>query len=191
VFALWQHLADRASANRCARRQWSKGDGDQRAEHARPGEHVEGGLEAVAAGGQGAFMGSRGPPPIGHARRTTNARLMEMRGRRMNGWLRVDPEHVRPQRQVAEWVELGARCTRARCWQSGRPSKFAQCAVQCRAAERGPRRRRCCRIRRRGCCVFARPLLPIRSDAEGAGESRACDGVAASPIVCSSSRYGA
>jgi hypothetical protein len=119
------------------RRQWSKGDGDQRAEHARPGEHVEGGLEAVAAGGQGAFMGSRGPPPIGHARRTTNARLMEMRGRRMNGWLRVDPEHVRPQRQLAEWVELGARRTRARCWQSGRPSKFAQCAVQCREAERG------------------------------------------------------
>jgi hypothetical protein len=33
---------------------------------------------------------------------------MEMRGREMQGWLRVDAEHVRTKPQLAKWVELGA-----------------------------------------------------------------------------------
>jgi hypothetical protein len=32
---------------------------------------------------------------------------MEMRGRRVQGWLRVDPEDVRSKRQLAKWVDLG------------------------------------------------------------------------------------
>ncbi|MGH3062654.1 MAG: TfoX/Sxy family protein, partial [Gaiellaceae bacterium] len=44
---------------------------------------------------------------------TTNARLMEMRGRRMKGWLRVDPEHVRAERELARWVELGTTYARS------------------------------------------------------------------------------
>jgi hypothetical protein len=32
---------------------------------------------------------------------------MEMRGRPMTGWLRVDAAHVRTQRQLAPWVERG------------------------------------------------------------------------------------
>ncbi len=32
---------------------------------------------------------------------------MEMRGRHMQGWLRLDPEAVRTKRQLAKWVELG------------------------------------------------------------------------------------
>jgi hypothetical protein len=38
---------------------------------------------------------------------------MEMRGRRMRGWLRVDPEDVRTKRQLAEWVELGTAYARS------------------------------------------------------------------------------
>ena len=37
----------------------------------------------------------------------TKARPMEMRGRSMAGWLRVDPEHVRTRPQLRRWVELG------------------------------------------------------------------------------------
>jgi len=43
---------------------------------------------------------------------TTNARLMEMRGRSMRGWLRVNAEHVRTKRQLAKWVELGTMYAR-------------------------------------------------------------------------------
>ena len=32
---------------------------------------------------------------------------MEMRGRQMRGWLRVDPEHVGTEEQLAKWVEVG------------------------------------------------------------------------------------
>jgi hypothetical protein len=32
---------------------------------------------------------------------------MEMRGRRMKGWLRVDAEQVRTRETLSEWVERG------------------------------------------------------------------------------------
>ena len=44
---------------------------------------------------------------------TTSARLMEMRGRTMRGWLRVDSEDVRTKRQLAEWVERGTTYARS------------------------------------------------------------------------------
>jgi hypothetical protein len=44
---------------------------------------------------------------------TTNARLMEMRGRQMQGWLRVDPEDLRTERELATWVELGTTYARS------------------------------------------------------------------------------
>jgi hypothetical protein len=44
---------------------------------------------------------------------TTNARLMEMRGRSMQGWLRVDPEDLRTKRQLGKWVELGTTYARS------------------------------------------------------------------------------
>jgi hypothetical protein len=43
----------------------------------------------------------------------TNARLMQMRGRRMQGWLRIDLEDVRTKRQLARWVEVGAPYARS------------------------------------------------------------------------------
>jgi hypothetical protein len=38
---------------------------------------------------------------------------MEMRGRRMQGWLRVAPDDVRTKRQLAKWVGLGATYARS------------------------------------------------------------------------------
>jgi TfoX/Sxy family transcriptional regulator of competence genes len=66
-----------------------------------------GGNMAVAASGQGGVLVRADPAQSEMLVATTNARLMEMRGRRMQGWLRVDPEHVRTKRQLAKWVELG------------------------------------------------------------------------------------
>ena len=38
---------------------------------------------------------------------------MEMRGRQMRGWLRVDAEDVRTEGQLAKWVELGTGYARS------------------------------------------------------------------------------
>ena len=38
---------------------------------------------------------------------------MEMRGRSMTGWLRVDVEHVRTTRQLQRWVGIGSATARA------------------------------------------------------------------------------
>ncbi|MGH3061717.1 MAG: TfoX/Sxy family protein, partial [Gaiellaceae bacterium] len=54
-----------------------------------------GGNMAVGASGQGGILVRVDPAQSDTLVATTNARLMEMRGRRMKGWLRVDPEHVR------------------------------------------------------------------------------------------------
>ena len=43
----------------------------------------------------------------------TDARPMEMRGREMRGWIRVDPEHVRTKRALATWVERGTSYARS------------------------------------------------------------------------------
>jgi hypothetical protein len=44
---------------------------------------------------------------------TTNARLMEMRGREMQGWLRIDLEEIRTRSQLVKWVELGTTYARS------------------------------------------------------------------------------
>jgi hypothetical protein len=44
---------------------------------------------------------------------TTNARLVEMRGRQMRGWMRVDSPDVRTERQLAKWVGLGVAYARS------------------------------------------------------------------------------
>ena len=73
-----------------------------------------GGNMAVAASGQGGGVLVRVDPAQSDTLvATTNARLMEMRGRTMQGWLRVDPEDLRTKRQLAKWVELGARYARS------------------------------------------------------------------------------
>ena len=72
-----------------------------------------GGNMAVAASSQGGVLVRVDPAQSGALVATTNARLMEMRGRRMQGWLRVDPNDVRTRRQLAKWVELGMTYARS------------------------------------------------------------------------------
>ena len=58
---------------------------------------------AVAASGQGGLLVRVDPGEGARLVETTDAVPMEMRGRPMAGWLRVDP----PAPQVAGWVERG------------------------------------------------------------------------------------
>jgi TfoX/Sxy family transcriptional regulator of competence genes len=72
-----------------------------------------GGNMAVAASGQGGVLVRVDPAQSDTLVTTTNARVMEMRGRPMRGWLRVDPEDLRSKRQLAKWVELGTTYARS------------------------------------------------------------------------------
>jgi TfoX/Sxy family transcriptional regulator of competence genes len=66
-----------------------------------------GGNMAVSASGQGGLMVRVEPAVSDELVATTPARLMQMRGRPMRGWLRVDTEHVRTEPELAKWVALG------------------------------------------------------------------------------------
>jgi TfoX/Sxy family transcriptional regulator of competence genes len=68
---------------------------------------------AVAASGQGGLLVRVDPAESETLVATTNARLMEMRGQQMRGWLRVDADAVRTKRQLAKWVELGTTYARS------------------------------------------------------------------------------
>jgi TfoX/Sxy family transcriptional regulator of competence genes len=72
-----------------------------------------GGNMAVAASGQGGMLVRADPAQADTLVATTNARLMEMRGRQMQGWLRVDSDDVRTKRELAKWVLLGATYARS------------------------------------------------------------------------------
>jgi TfoX/Sxy family transcriptional regulator of competence genes len=72
-----------------------------------------GGNMAVAASGQGGVLVRVDPEESDTLVATTNARLMEMRGRSMRGWLRVDAEDLRTKRQLAQWVERGTTYARS------------------------------------------------------------------------------
>jgi TfoX/Sxy family transcriptional regulator of competence genes len=72
-----------------------------------------GGNMAISASGQGGVLVRVDPADSDKLVASTNARPMEMRGREMPGWLRVDPEDVRTKRQLAKWVELGTAYARS------------------------------------------------------------------------------
>jgi TfoX/Sxy family transcriptional regulator of competence genes len=72
-----------------------------------------GGNMAVAASGQGGVMVRVDPAESDALVATTEARLMEMRGRQMQGWLRIDSEHLHSKRELAKWVELGTSFARS------------------------------------------------------------------------------
>lgn len=72
-----------------------------------------GGNMAVAASGQGGVLVRVDPAESDGLVATTNARPMEMRGRQMPGWLRVDPGDVRTEPELARWVELGTSYARS------------------------------------------------------------------------------
>ena len=72
-----------------------------------------GGKLVVAASGQGGLLVRVDPIRSDEVAATTNARPMEMRGRAIAGWLRVDAEDVHTKRQLAKWVELGTTYARS------------------------------------------------------------------------------
>ena len=72
-----------------------------------------GGNMAVAASGQGGLMVRIDPDATDALVAESHARPFEMRGRPMQGWLRVDAEGVRTKRELERWVERGVACARS------------------------------------------------------------------------------
>jgi len=72
-----------------------------------------GGNMAIAASGQGGVLVHVDPDASDELVDTTEASLMEMRGRQMRGWLRVATEDVATEPDLAKWVELGAGFARS------------------------------------------------------------------------------
>jgi TfoX/Sxy family transcriptional regulator of competence genes len=72
-----------------------------------------GGNMAVAASGQGGLMVRVAAEETDALVAKPHARPFEMRGREMQGWLRVDTEGVRTKRQLEPWVRRGAAYARS------------------------------------------------------------------------------
>ena len=72
-----------------------------------------GGNMAVAASGEGGIMVRVDPASSDRLVSTTTAQPVEMRGRPMQGWLRVGAADLRTKRQLAEWVRLGTTYARS------------------------------------------------------------------------------
>ena len=69
---------------------------------------------AVGVTGQGGALIRVDPAESAHLMATTAAQPMVMGGRSMgSGWLRVDVEHVRTERQLQKWVEIGVSFARS------------------------------------------------------------------------------
>jgi TfoX/Sxy family transcriptional regulator of competence genes len=72
-----------------------------------------GGNMAVGASGQGGILVRVDPEQSDALVAATKARPMEMRGREMRGWLRVDAEDVRDRGELERWVQLGTEYARS------------------------------------------------------------------------------
>jgi len=72
-----------------------------------------GGNMAVASSGQGGLLVRVDPEESDTLVATTDASPMEMRGRQMQGWLRVDADDVRADSELAAWVDRGAAYARS------------------------------------------------------------------------------
>ena len=62
---------------------------------------------AVAASGQGGILVRVDPEESEDLLSRTKAYPMEMRGRAMSGWLRVDAEHLKTKALLSRWVDRG------------------------------------------------------------------------------------
>src|SRR5436190_129070 len=71
-----------------------------------------GGNMAVAASGQGGLLVRVDPAESDALVASTAAYPMEMRGRQMAGWLRLDSEHLAGD-ELAPWVERGVAYARS------------------------------------------------------------------------------
>jgi TfoX/Sxy family transcriptional regulator of competence genes len=66
-----------------------------------------GGNMAIAASGNGGVLVRVDPEESDDLVASTNARPMEMRGKQMRGWLRLDSDDVSSKKQLTEWVDRG------------------------------------------------------------------------------------
>ena len=72
-----------------------------------------GGNMSVAASGQGGLMVRVDPEETDALVAEPHAAPFVMRGREMQGWLRVDDEGVRTKRQLEPWVKRGVTYARS------------------------------------------------------------------------------
>ncbi|CAA9511457.1 MAG: FIG00825063: hypothetical protein [uncultured Solirubrobacterales bacterium] len=72
-----------------------------------------GGNMSVAASGQGGLMVRVEPEDTDALVSKPHAQPFEMRGRAMQGWLRVEAEGVRTKRQLEPWVGRGVAYARS------------------------------------------------------------------------------
>ena len=72
-----------------------------------------GGNMSVAASGQGGLMVRVEPEEAEALLEKPHVRPFEMRGRQMDGWLRVDDEGLRTKRQLEPWVKRGVAYARS------------------------------------------------------------------------------
>jgi hypothetical protein len=66
-----------------------------------------GGNMSVGISGQGGLMVRLEPSETERALKEPGARILDMRGRSMNGWLRVTPEVLDEDDDLRHWVEIG------------------------------------------------------------------------------------
>jgi TfoX/Sxy family transcriptional regulator of competence genes len=72
-----------------------------------------GGNVAIGASGQGGILVRVDPAESDELVRTTPAEPMEMRGRQMAGWLRVDTADVQADGDLSAWVDRGVSYARS------------------------------------------------------------------------------
>jgi hypothetical protein len=68
---------------------------------------------AVAASGQGGLLLRVDPADTDRLAGDPNASRFVMRGREMDGWLRIDPGGLRTKRQLGRWVARGVAYARS------------------------------------------------------------------------------
>ena len=72
-----------------------------------------GGNMAVAASGQGGLMLRCDPHETDALLQRPHAKRFEMRGREMDGWLRVDDEGIATNEELEPWVRIGVAYARS------------------------------------------------------------------------------
>ena len=68
---------------------------------------------AVSASGKGGLLLRVDPAQTEELVRAPHARRFEMRGRQMDGWLRIDPAALGTDADLARWVSLGVAYARS------------------------------------------------------------------------------
>jgi TfoX-like protein len=74
---------------------------------------LTGGHMSVSASGRGGLLLRCDPDQTDALVAKPHAARFEMRGREMDGWLRVDPEGLGTKRELRRWVNVGVKYARS------------------------------------------------------------------------------